>query len=95
MPFVLALFGAVLLVVGFRGTHREFFELLKNDFTGPHSFQNWVLSILVVGAVGYIPRLKPISDAFLLLILIVLFLSNQGFFSQFQAQIAQPAQSRP
>lgn len=42
---------------------------------------------MVIGAIGYIPKLKGISDAFLVLVLLVLFISNRGFFNSFNAQI--------
>ena len=58
-------------------------SLIKSEFTGKNNFVYWVLSILIVGAIGYIEPLKPISRAFLLLIVIVLFLANKGVFEQF------------
>jgi len=87
MPFVLIAVGLLLIVVAFRGTQDQFFSLLKGDLTGSNNFFYWVVSILVVGAIGYIPKLKGVSDAFLVLIMLVLFISNKGFFSQFNAQL--------
>lgn len=87
MPFALIFVGVILVVVGFRGTQDAFFGLLKGDFTGSGNFFYWVVSIGVIGAVGYIPRLKGLSNAFLVLIIVVLFLSNKGFFAQFNAQL--------
>lgn len=87
MPFVLILFGAIFVIVGFRGTQSDFFSLLAGDFTGAGNFIYWIISIMVIGAIGYIPKLKGLSDAFLVLVLLVLFISNKGFFAQFNAQI--------
>ncbi len=87
MPFALVLIGLILIIVAVRGTYGEFFDLLAGDFTGQTNFIWWVISIMVVGGLGYIPKLKPISNAFLVLILLVLVLSNRGFFESFIAQI--------
>jgi hypothetical protein len=93
MPFALLIVGAAFLVAGVRNTQADLFKLVKNDFTGPNNFIFWVISILAIGAVGYIPKLKPISDGFLALVVIVLILARGnpssvggGFFTQFSAQ---------
>jgi hypothetical protein len=95
MSFALLIIGAVMLIAAARGRESDLFALLRNDFTGPGNFVYWVISILVIGAIGYIPRLKPVSDAFLALIVIILFLTKGdpkkspggGFFEQFTRQI--------
>jgi hypothetical protein len=85
MAFVLIIAGAVLLVAAVRNAQQVLFALLRRDFTGPNNFIYWVVSILIIGAVGYIPRAKPASDAFLILIILVLFLKKDtGFFARFQ-----------
>jgi hypothetical protein len=83
MPFVLLLFGIILILVGYQGTQGQFFSLLKGDFTGSGNFIYWIISIGVVGSIGYIPKFKGISNAFMALIIIVLFVSHKGFFAQF------------
>jgi len=89
MAFVLIIAGAVLLTASVRGTHRQLFQLVRGDFTGKNNFIYWVVSILIVGAIGYIPKLKPASDGFLVLIIAVLFLKkDSGFFDMFQKQLA-------
>lgn len=87
MPFALIIIGSVFILVGYQGTQDQFFTLLKGDFSGPGNFVNWIVSILVIGALGYIPKLKGLSDAFLFLVILVLFLSNKGFFSKFNSQL--------
>ena len=83
MPFALAIIGIVLLVAGVRNKQDDLFSLLKGDFTGPNNFIFWMLSILAIGALGYIPKLKPLSTAFLALVIVVLFLrKGTGFFAQ-------------
>ena len=97
MPFVLIVAGIVLLIAAVRNTQGQLFYLVQGDFIGPNNFIYWLLSILIIGAIGYVPRLKPISDAFLILVILVLFLKTcpksagpeckGGFFDQFMAQV--------
>lgn len=83
MGVTLIIIGAYLITSALRDTQQNVADLLHGDFTGQKSFIPWIVAILIVGAVGYIPTLQPISDAFLVLLLVVLFLSNGGFFEQF------------
>jgi hypothetical protein len=83
MPFALLFVGIILLVAGLRGQIGNLTSLIKSDFTGSGNYFYWILAILVVGSIGYVKKLQPISDAFLTLVMVVLFLSNKGFFSQF------------
>jgi len=88
MPFVLIISGTVLLIAAIRNTQQSLFYLMANDFTGKNNFVYWFLSILIIGAVGYIPRAKPISDGFLILVILALFLrKGTGFFDMFNRQI--------
>ncbi len=94
MPFALLIIGVVLLVAGVRGSQDKLFDLLRGDFTGEANFIYWMTAILVIGAAGYIPRLKPISTGFLALVIVVLFLkkgdptgAGGGFFTQFTSAI--------
>lgn len=80
MPFVLIAIGALILVTVIRGTQGQLASLLKGDFTGSNSFWRWIIAIGIIGAVGYLPKLKPVSDGFLVLVLLVLFISNRGIF---------------
>jgi hypothetical protein len=88
MPFALLLIGIVLLVAGIRNTQCILFAEVEGDFTGPNNFFYWFLAIMIIGALGYVPKLKPISTALLVLVVVVLFLhkgQNGGFFQQLTA----------
>ena len=93
MPIAFIVIGVVFLVAAVRGTVSDYngnpglITLLKGDFTGSDNFLIWLVAIWIIGAIGYIPGFKPLSNAFLVLFLVVLFLSNKGFFQQFQTQI--------
>jgi hypothetical protein len=93
MPFTFIIAGLILLIAAARGQSSALFALVKSDFTSTSastnatnqpSFLPWVFSILAVGALGYIPALKTFSRAFLVLLLVVLFLSKGGFFAKFE-----------
>lgn len=93
MPFALLIIGVVLLIAGVRGTQDTLFTLVKGDFAGSNNFIYWFVAILIIGAIGYIKPLKPISNALLILVVLVLFLTkgqsgDGNFFSQFTKGIA-------
>lgn len=87
MPFIIVLIGILLVAIGYQGTHKEFMTLLKGDFSGPNNFVFWFIALFSIGLVGYAPKLKGFSDAFMVLVIIVLFLSNDGFFDKFVKEI--------
>lgn len=86
MPFVLIAVGIVLLVSAVKNTTGDLFTLLKGDFTGSNNYLYWVVSILIIGAVGYVPTFRNLSRMFLALVIIVLLISKGGFFTQFNKQ---------
>jgi FtsH-binding integral membrane protein len=88
MPFAFIFVGLVLIISGVRGTSSQLTTLLKSDLTGKKNFIYWGLSILVIGSLGYVDEIKPLSRAFLVLVLVVLILSNGGFFQLFNQAIA-------
>lgn len=92
MPFAFLLAGALLVTAGVRGTDQQFFDLVKGDFAGKPNFISWFVAILLIGALGYIEPIKPVSRSLLALVVIVLFLSNGGFFQKFVAGVESPAQ---
>jgi hypothetical protein len=87
MPFALLIIGVVLLVSGVRNTQGDLFTLISQDFQGKGNFTYWMVSILIIGALGYFKPLSSISRWFLALVVVVLFLSHQGFFEQFNQQV--------
>lgn len=76
LAFALLIVGAVLLISGIKDTQQQLYNLVKGDFTGPGNFFYWVLAILVIGAVGYIPSMRTLSRMFLILVLVVLLIHN-------------------
>lgn len=95
MPFALSIIGLLLVISGFQNTHKELGAQITSDFTGKNNFIFWVAALGVVGALGYIKELEPFSRAFLVLILVSIFLSNKGFFNQFNSALTQSSSSTP
>lgn len=108
MPFALLIIGIWLLIAGVRDTagpvtkQNTLFYLVRGDFTGPDNFVYWFIAILLIGSIGYISKLKPLSTAFLWLVIVVLFLKKGsssgvggGFFNQFIAGIGITQQAGP
>lgn len=87
MPIAFLFIGVIFLVAAVRGTQQDLFDLLKGDFTGPHNFFQFALGIFAVGAIGYVKPLRPISNAFMVLLVLVLFIRNRGFFDQFVSAV--------
>jgi hypothetical protein len=87
MPLILIAAGIVLIITGIKGNPSSLWGLVQGDFTGANNYVYWMVSILVLGALGYIPQLKNVSRLFLLLVIVVLLIHNQGFFAQLQAFI--------
>jgi hypothetical protein len=87
MPFALIITGLVLLIAGVKGTQNQLYTLVKGDLTGSNNYIFWMLSILVIGALGYVPKLQPLSRIFLVLIVVTLLIHEKGFFAQFQSAV--------
>lgn len=87
MPFALVFVGVVMLVAGVRAKQDELYTAVKGDVSGSGSYVGWMVSILFIGALGYIEAIRPISRAFLVLLVIVLMLRNGGFWQKFNEQV--------
>lgn len=74
--------------------------LFYDDFVGPGNMFVWILALGLVGAVGYAKPLRPVSDAFLVLIIVVLIISAKSasginFFSSLTQQVLKTQQDQP
>lgn len=90
MAFALITVGLMMVISAVRDTQDTFVCLVKSDFTGPKSFVYWIIALMIIGAIGNVEKLKPFSDAFLVLIILALFLAKGdpnkatgGFFEKF------------
>lgn len=91
MPIFILFVGILLVVVGINNKIPDLVGLLKEDFRPTDSnvsgFHVWIIAIFVAGSLGYIRPLKPVANAFLVLIVVVLLLSNGGFFKKFTSAL--------
>lgn len=99
MPIAFVAIGALFLISAVRGTLNDYgngqpglITLLKSDFVSSSAQGNfliWLVTIWVIGALGYIPGFKPIANGLLFLVILVLVLSNSknsgagGIFAEF------------
>lgn len=114
MAIVLIAVGLALLVSAVRGTLTNtavpwspkgwqgpgLLTLFFDDFVGPGNMFVWILALGLVGAVGYAKPLRPVSDAFLVLIIVVLIISAKSaaginFFSSLTQQVLKTQQDQP
>ena len=81
--------GAVLIVAAIRNSQADLFTALGQDVP---PFVVWAAAIFAIGAVGYIPGLKPASRGLLALVILVIVLTNyQAILSGFQSAWQSPA----
>lgn len=95
MPFALVTIGILLVITGFQNTYAQLGSQISKDFTGPGNFTYWVLALGIVGALGYNDTLKPFSRAFMALIIVGIFLSNNGFFAKLNPAIVSGTNTKP
>ena len=101
MRIVALIFGAVLILVAVRDTYEDsasgsgdgqgLWPLLKKDFEpgAQGNFLAWFAAILLIGMLGYAEPLKPVANSMLALLILVLFLSNGGFFAKLKEAVSQ------
>jgi hypothetical protein len=90
MPILFLIIGVMLIVVAVNDKMPELTGLVKEDFNPTGSvagFPVWMAAIFVTGALGYIKAFRPVANAFLVLIVVSMVLSNRGFFSKFKSAI--------
>lgn len=91
MPFVVAFLGIMLLAIGLRGRAGDAGKLLASEFTGPNSFIQWFLAVMILGLLGYFKPVRPFADAMLGLVILAIILTKGnpsnaqgGFFKQLE-----------
>ena len=76
MPFFLLIVGSIFLVAAVRGNQDDLIKLIKDDFSGNNNFIYWVMAIVFISMLGNIKVLKPVSDAFLALVILVIIVAS-------------------
>lgn len=93
MPLILLVAAVLMIAAGMNNkvsgnstSYGGLMGLLRDDIApsdGSVSFLVWIGSIVIVGSIGFIDKLKPMAYAFLVLLFVVLILTHGGFFTQF------------
>lgn len=101
MPLILIAVGGVLVFVGVRGDPGSLYDLVGGDIRAGY-FQ-WMLAIIILGALGYVKGLENLSKLFIALVIIGLLLDTNKttgeaagvtfvkLFQQFTAGLTQKA----
>lgn len=94
MPLLFLIVGVLFLVPAVRGEEetKKLLALLRSDFIGPNNFLVWALAIGTVAGLGYVPKMRPLSNALLVLIFVSMILIKRdadgvNFFTSFYNQI--------
>lgn len=85
MPLFFAVLGAAFLIAALRNKQGDLLTLIEGEFKGTSggtNFAVWALALLLVGGIGYVRQLKPISNGLLALLFIGIVLSNQGLIAK-------------
>ena len=88
MPLFLLFVGALFIVVALRGTYTQLGQQLQQDLTGSGNFLVWIAALAIVGFAGYIKGFETPSRALLGLIILAMFLANNGVFNRFQQALS-------
>lgn len=93
MILVLLFIGVVLVIAAFRNSQGALFTALYEDVPG---FVVWAAAIFAIGAVGFIPGLKPVSRGILALVIVVIVLRNyKNIITGFQNMWTDPPKAAP
>jgi hypothetical protein len=82
--------GILLLISGARNSQGTLYSLLEADFTGSNNFFEFLIAIVLLGSLGFIPKLRGVSIALMSLVIVVIFLNDgTGFFSQLKTSLSK------
>lgn len=81
MIFAIIITGILLIVSALKNTQHKLGEQLALDVLGKDGFLLWAICILAIGAIGWIPGLKPASRNLLWLLLVVILVRNGGIWA--------------
>lgn len=90
MALALFFIGLILVITGVKGTQGQLATLLASEFTGAGNFWAFIFGIFFLGALGYYPPLRNTSRMLIGLTLLVLILSNGGFWQNLVAAVNAP-----
>lgn len=98
MAFPLLFIGIILFVTGVTGETEKFSETVKADLQGDGTsapFAVWVFAVLAIAFIGAYRPLRPLSDGFLSLVVLVFVLSNAGLIGEFTRAFGVTTPAKP
>lgn len=75
MELTALIIGAILVAAALRNTQDVLFSALAEDVP---AFMVWAAALFALGALGWIPGMKPVSRGLLALVIIVLIMNNHA-----------------
>jgi hypothetical protein len=75
MPLFVAIVAIILIVAGVKGKGKEFTDQISND---GKNFASWFFLIVAVGLIGLSKTWRPMSNAFLILIVLSFIVGVNG-----------------
>ena len=87
MACAFLIIGLIVLVAAIRGKQTDLWNLVRSDFTGSNNFFYWVLAVILLVALGTFKPIRPITDAFLGLIILVILIGNKDLVGSFTQQV--------
>lgn len=79
IPLIVA--AVVLFAAAYQNNLPYLMTNLGQDFGG---YLKWLIALMAILAIGLIPKAKPVALSLLGLVILVLLIKNQGFFSNIQ-----------
>lgn len=95
MPIALLIVGIFLAIAGIKNNAATVGEVLRDDFSGAGSFWYWIVAVIIIGSVGYYAKAESVSRLFLVLIVIVFALSNEGIYARIAGALENPTPAPP
>lgn len=93
MAWAFLFVGVLLLIAAWKKKQGDLFKLLKDDFTGEGNFFYWVLAIIALVALGSFRPIRPVTDAFLGLVILIIVIApyrnGRDLFSEFRSQVKE------
>ena len=79
--------GIIFIIAGVQGKANELGSILVDDFTGSSNYLAWIVAVLFVGFIASLKETRELGNAFYALLIVVLLLSQRGFFEKFKEQV--------
>lgn len=91
MAWALLIFGFIGIIAAWKNRTDELYSILKENFTGPNNFILWTVAIVFLAVIGMNKTIRPVSDAFMGLIILVVILAayrkNKDVFKLFLEEL--------